>query len=57
MSLIILIISLTLDSCISRADQNNWTVRNAQLEVDAAKAQKGEALAAYFPQLSAGAFG
>lgn len=57
MNLIILVISLTLDSCLYRADQNNWTVRNAQLEVEAAKAQQGEALAAYFPQLSVNALG
>ena len=57
MNLIILIISLTLDSCLHYAEQNNWVVRNAQLEVAAAEAQKGEALAAYFPQVSAAALG
>jgi len=58
MNLIILLyIALNLDSCLQRADQNNYAVRNAQLEVAAAQYQKGEALAAYFPQLSVGAFG
>ena len=57
MNLIILIISLTLDSCLQRAETNNYAVRNAELEVVAAKAQQGEALSAYFPNLSVGAFG
>ena len=58
MNLIILLyIALNLDSCLIRADQNNYAVRNAQLEISAAKAQQGEAMAAYFPQLSASAFG
>jgi len=57
MNLIILIISLTLDSCLHYAEQNNYAVRNAQLEVAAAQAQQGEALSAYFPKLSVGAFG
>lgn len=55
--IVILYIALNLDSCLHHAEQNNWAVRNAQLEVAAAEAQKGEALAAYFPQVSAAALG
>lgn len=57
MTLLILLIALNLDSCLIRADQNNWAVRNAQLEIEAAKAQRGEALAAFFPQVSLGISG
>lgn len=48
---------LTLDECRSLAMQNNVNVRNAGLDVLAARAQKGEALAEYFPKVSVNAFG
>lgn len=49
---------LTLDSCKSMALRNQAKVRNAVLDVEAAKATKSAALTHYFPTLSmaAGAF-
>lgn len=43
----------TLEQCESLALQNNADTRNASLDVRAARFQKGEALSAYFPSVSA----
>ena len=48
---------LTMEECRSMALRNNAAVRNAQLDVIAARAQKGEALSEYFPKVSVNAFG
>ena len=48
---------LTVGDCRNLALQNNVKVRNASLDVLAAKAQKGEAFAEYFPKVSINAFG
>lgn len=50
-------VELSLDECCSLAMQNNVKVRNARLDVLAARAQRGEALAEYFPKVSINAFG
>lgn len=50
-------IHLTLDSCLAHAEAHNAEVMNAQLGIAAATAQKGEALAAYFPTINLSAFG
>lgn len=50
-------LDLTLKDCRSLAVRNNAAIRNAQLDVMAARAQKGEALAEYFPVVSFNAFG
>ena len=44
---------LTLDQCLERARQNNFELRNAALEIEAASAQKKEAFTNYFPRISA----
>lgn len=48
---------LSLDYCRTMTDSNSTSVCNAILDVEAAKAQRGEALAEYFPKVSASAFG
>lgn len=48
---------LTLQDCRDMALVNGASVRNARLDRLAAQAQKQEALAEYFPQVSASAFG
>ena len=48
---------LTIEDCRSLALRNNASVRNAALDVLAAQAQKGEAVAEYFPKVSINAFG
>lgn len=50
-------LSLTLENCKDMALQNDPYVRNAHLDVLAARAQKQEALAGYFPTVSLNAFG
>lgn len=50
-------VTLTMEDCRRMAADNNNAVRNARLDVTAAKARKGEALAEYFPQVSLNAFG
>lgn len=49
--------TLSVEDCRRMAGTNDPYVRNAQLDVLAAKAQKSEALAAYFPTVSATAVG
>lgn len=49
-------VTLTLEGCKSMAMQNNAAVANSRLDVYAAKAQKEEALAEYFPKVSVNAF-
>ncbi|MDO4190132.1 MAG: TolC family protein [Bacteroidales bacterium] len=44
--------TLTLDSCLSLALQNNVAVKNASLEVEAAKEVKKQVFTKYFPQVS-----
>lgn len=48
--------SLSLEECRTLAVENNADVRNAALDVMAARAQKQEALAEYFPKVSVNAF-
>lgn len=50
-------IVLTIEECRDLALRNNVNVLNARLDVLAAKARKGEALAEYFPKVSINAFG
>lgn len=50
-------VSLTLSDCKEMAVQNDPYVRNAHLDVLAARAQKQEAFAAYFPTVGMNAFG
>lgn len=47
---------LSLEQCRNMALENNAYVRNAALDVNAARAQKQEALAEYFPKVSVNAF-
>ncbi len=47
---------LSLDECMTMALENNMSVRNAELDVFAAHAQKQEAFAEYFPKVSVNAF-
>ena len=47
---------LSLDECMTMALENNMSVRNAELDVFAARAQKQEAFAEYFPKVSVNAF-
>lgn len=49
--------TLTLDSCLQLAAQNNHRIRISQLEVEKADAVKQQALTKYFPQVSASAMG
>ena len=44
---------LTLEQCLERARQNNYELRNAALEIEAASEQKREAFTNYFPRISA----
>lgn len=48
---------LTLDSCLALARNNNTTLANAALEVEAAKEVKKQVFTKYFPQVSANAAG
>jgi len=48
-------VDLTLEDCREMALQNNAAIKNARLDVSAARAQKREALAEYFPQVSVNA--
>ncbi len=48
---------LTLEECKEMALQNNVQVRNSRLDVLAAKAQRGEAKAEYFPTVSLSGYG
>lgn len=50
-------LSLSLDDCRNMAASGNVSVRNAILDENSAKAQKQEALAEYFPSVSATALG
>lgn len=50
-------VELSLQQCIALATGGSVSVKNAELDILAAKAQKQEALAAYFPTVSATAFG
>ena len=43
--------SFSLDEAIQYALQNNYTVRNAALDIDAAEKQKWEATSFGFPQI------
>ncbi|MBQ7631786.1 MAG: TolC family protein [Paludibacteraceae bacterium] len=49
--------TLTLDSCLTLAKQNNPSLRKAQLEVLRAQEVKAQALTKYFPQIQGMAFG
>ncbi|MCM1177337.1 MAG: efflux RND transporter permease subunit [Clostridium sp.] len=49
-------IALNLEDCRNMAMQNNASINNARLDIYAAQAQKGEALAEYFPKVSINAF-
>lgn len=49
-------VELSLDRCKEMAAENNPYVRNAGLDIMAARAQKQEALAEYFPKVSITAF-
>ena len=44
---------LTLEQCLERARQNNYELRTAALEIEAATLQKREAFTNYFPRISA----
>lgn len=48
---------LTLDSCLSIAQQHNKHIQQSTLEVDKAKEVKKQAMTNYFPQVSASAVG
>ena len=45
--------TLTLQQCLDAARQNNRTLQNAALDIQAATTQKEEAYTNYFPQISA----
>ena len=49
--------SLSLDSCLALARQNNPSLRKAQLDVLRAQEVKAQALTKYFPQIQGMAFG
>ena len=51
------VVTLTLENCKDMALQNDPSVRNAHLDVLAARAQKQEAFSEYFPKVSFNAFG
>ena len=51
------VVTLTLENCKDMALQNDPSVRNAHLDVLAARAQKQEAFSEYFPKVSLNAFG
>ncbi|MCQ2185512.1 MAG: TolC family protein [Bacteroidales bacterium] len=44
---------LTADDCVQQGLMSNWEVRNAALDMKAARLQKQEAVAEYFPTVSA----
>lgn len=44
---------MTLEQCLERARQNNYELRDAALEIEAASEQKREAFTNYFPRISA----
>ena len=44
---------LTLEQCLERAKQNNYELRTAALEIEAASEQQKEAFTNYFPRISA----
>lgn len=46
------VVYLSLDDCKRMADNNSIVVKNAELDIKAAKAQRQEALAEYFPSVS-----
>ncbi len=48
---------LTLDSCLSMAQQNNKQLRRAALDIDKAQQVKNQAFTNYFPQVKATAMG
>ena len=48
---------LTLDSCLSLAQQHNKQIQQAQLDIDKAQEVKAQALTKYFPQVNASAMG
>lgn len=50
------VVFLSLDSCLDMARENSAALKNARLDVLAAKAQRQEALARYFPEVSVSAF-
>ena len=50
------LMELSLDRCLEMALENNMDVLNSRLDVYAAKAQKQEAVAGYFPDVSVNAF-
>ena len=50
-------VSLPLDSCFELARTHSAVLKNARLDVLAARAKKQEALASYFPKVSVQAFG
>lgn len=50
-------VTLTLENCHALAEENNAALRNAELDIRAAQFQKQEALAEYFPRISAMAIG
>ncbi len=49
--------TLTIDSCLSLAKQNNPSLRKAQLDILRAQEVKAQALTKYFPQVQGMAFG
>lgn len=49
--------SLTLDSCLSLAQQNNKQIQQARLDIDKAKEVKQQAVTKYFPQVNVSAMG
>ena len=49
--------TLTIDSCLSLARQNNPSLRRAQLDILRAQEVKSQALTKYFPQVQGMAFG
>lgn len=48
---------LSLDSCLSLAQQNNKQIQQARLDIDKAKEVKQQAMTKYFPQVSVSAMG
>lgn len=47
-------VRLSLDDCVVLSESNNPYIKNTQLDIYAAKAQKNEVLAEYFPRLKFG---
>lgn len=50
-------VKLSLQQCIDLSERGNVNVKNAELDILAAKARRQEALAEYFPSVSLSAFG